>query len=111
MFSNVLRDAGIANDTSLLPNTAFSERHPEIAQNASFSRKIGTFHPSFVQTASRSLVKNDRPLSLRGASVLGYAPRFLAFSWLLRNPVSRANPPSHPKRVTLAIRLKELEES
>jgi hypothetical protein len=49
------------------PNTAFSERHPEIAQNASFSRKIGTFHPSFVQTASRSLVKNDRSLSLRGA--------------------------------------------
>jgi hypothetical protein len=34
---------------------------------------------------------------------LGYAPRFWAFSWLEAFPVSRANPPSHPKRVTQAV--------
>ena len=61
------------------PNTAFSERHPEIARNGSFSRKIGTFRPSFVQTASRSLVENDRPPSFQGAADGGYAARFLAF--------------------------------
>ena len=35
---------------------------------------------------------------------LGYAPRFLACFWLAPTPVSRANPPSHPKRVTQAVR-------
>ena len=44
------------------PNNAFSERHPGIGQNASFSRKIGTFRLSFVQTARRSFVTNDGPI-------------------------------------------------
>jgi hypothetical protein len=35
---------------------------------------------------------------------LGYAPVFWHFSWLGRSHVSRANPPSHPKRVTPAVR-------
>src|SRR5512134_505123 len=34
---------------------------------------------------------------------LGYAPRFLSFFWLVRNPVSMATPHSHPKRVTPAV--------
>src|SRR5687768_9572583 len=38
---------------------------------------------------------------------LGYAPRFLSSFWLVRNPVSRANPPSHPKRVTRTVGRRE----
>jgi hypothetical protein len=59
-------------------NNAFSERHPEIARNGSFSRKIGTFRPSFVQTASRSLVENDRPPSFQGAPDWWESARFQA---------------------------------
>ena len=48
-------------------NKAFSERHPGILQHVPFSRKIGTFRLSFVQTARRSFVTNDGPLSFHGA--------------------------------------------
>ena len=67
-----------------MPNKAFSERHPEIAQNASFSRKIRTFGPSLVQTARRSFVENDGTLSFDGAVDGGdSAARFAqAFFWL-----------------------------
>ena len=36
-------------------------------------------------------------------SRLGVRAAFLAFSWLAQNPVSRATPHSHPKRLTLAV--------
>jgi hypothetical protein len=50
----------------LPPNKAFSERHPEMNQNASFSRQISTFHRFFISTARRSFVENDRPPSFQG---------------------------------------------
>jgi len=46
---------------------------------------------------------NQRCPTMR-APDLGYAPRFLGFFWLERNPVSTASPHSHPKRVTRAVR-------
>ena len=60
--------------------TEFSERHPGIAQNASFSRKIGTFRPSFIQTARRSFVTNDGPIIPWCSGRLGLC----AFSGLFR---------------------------
>ena len=48
--------------------TEFSERHPGTAQYASFSRKTGTFCPSFVQEARCSFVANDGPLSFHVAT-------------------------------------------
>jgi hypothetical protein len=62
------------------PNTAFSERQPEIIKNASFSQEIGTFRLFFLQTEGRSFVENDRPPSFDGALDGWYAPRFLGIS-------------------------------
>ena len=42
-------------------------------------------------------------LTMRAADG-GYAPRFLAFSWLWVFPVSRASPPSHPPQLTHTVR-------
>jgi hypothetical protein len=58
-----------------VPNKAFSERHPETVQNASFSRKIAIFRTSLVLTTRRSLVENDRLPSFQGAPDGAQAPR------------------------------------
>ena len=49
------------------PNKAFSERHPEIAEDGSFSQENTAFRRFFLLTAGRSFVENDRSPLFPGA--------------------------------------------
>jgi hypothetical protein len=60
-----------------LPNKAFSERPPEIAENRSFSQEFGTFRLFFLQTEGRSFAENDRSPSFPGAHDWWESARFL----------------------------------
>jgi hypothetical protein len=77
MFAIIIRLLSLASKEP--PNTTFSERQPEIAENGSFSQEIGTFRLFFLQTEGCSYVENDRPPSFPGAPDGWDSARFL--SW------------------------------
>ena len=52
---------------SKAPNKAFSERHPENAENEPFSSKSSFFLTFPAWSTGRSSVENDRPPSFDGA--------------------------------------------